>query len=97
MQIKPQLNRHAIFWNKVPESLTLFGTCAADTPVYRSSSVRCVGRRDDHKNAPSPCADYSRPTMLSMRRSGTSQMMVTSTYNAMESHGLTNARAMPAA
>jgi hypothetical protein len=42
-------------------------------------------------------ADYSRPMILSMRRSGTSQMMVTSTYNAIESHGLTNARAMPAA
>jgi hypothetical protein len=41
--------------------------------------------------------DYSRPMILSMRRSGTSQMIVTSTYNAIESHGLTNARAMPAA
>jgi hypothetical protein len=42
-------------------------------------------------------ADYSRPMILSMRRSGTSQMIATSTYNAIESHGLTNARAMPAA
>jgi hypothetical protein len=30
--------------------------------------------------------ENSRPMILSMRRSGTSQMMVTSTYNAIESH-----------